>query len=326
MPKQKKVKVEKVPKQKKVKAEKVAKGGKKSKTKTKINFRNYKSTNSMIITTIFVFRIVMVAFLFTYPFVFALTPVFDSGTKQLMFYTVESIPAGITNFFSFGSLVSGTESITRFVPYMFWMLSGFLVLVAFFAPFFGSKTKGSKGFLAFYYMLLGGIGIGIIYALQFLLIDMFPHVPFSMDNWSERTQKDIYWDGIHRLFSFDSFWMILNQIFHCVSIVFGIWCAIESDLIRRKKLKYSDILTNINKANSLANKVLQGHLEFGNVSDEDLRLSVHKLKSKLNIDEMMNDEQRRKEFEEEKSRAQEIEQVRSEQEHDSLQNEIKEAV
>lgn len=317
-------------KEPKVKKEKVPKVKKTAKTKklgkTKINFKNYKATNPMIITTIFTFRIIVIAFLFTYPFLFALTSVFDRGAKQLMMYTVESAPSGINSFFSFGSSVSGNESILRTVPFMLWLLSGMLVFFFYFLPFLNSKSKGAKGFLSFYYLLIGGIGFGLIYGLQFFAIGEMPHSNYDMENWINASQRDLYWKEMSAYFSFDSIWMIMNQIFHGITIVIGLWCAIESDLIRRKKLKYSDLLTNADKSNSLANKVLSGELEFGNVPDENLRLSITKLKNKLSIDAAMTEELNREAYEEGDSRQNEIEMTRSEQEQDHLNKEIKEAV
>jgi hypothetical protein len=315
-----KIKKEKVPKQAKVKA------NKSKKSRRKINFKNYKSTNGAIIIAIFWFRIIMIVFLFTYPFVFAMTSMFDRGVKQLLFYTVESIPVNVVKIFSFGSLVSGTESISRIVPYTLWLICGAATFLVFFLPFFNSKTKGSKGFLSFYYLMIGGIGIGLIYALQFLFIDWMPHQTYDMSNWNEMTQRDLYWNEMKNFFRFDSLWMIMNQIFHCVTIVFGLWCAIESDLIRRNKLKYTDLLVNMDKSNSLANKVLQGQLEFGNVPDENLHLSINKLKAKLNIDLAMNEELKREEYEQTQSRQEEISMNRGQSEQDVLEKEIKEAI
>lgn len=325
--KEPKIKKTKVPKQPKEKTEKqLAKEEKKASKKRRFNFKNYKSTNSMIILMIFIFRIVMTAFLFTYPLIFALTSVYDRGTKDLMLYTAEIAPKGMTSFFSFGSSVSGIESMTRAVPYMLWLIWGFITLFVFFLPFFTSKTKGSKGFLSFYYMLIGGIGFGIIYALRYEIISIMPHDSYDMSNWNEVDAKSRYWADLNEYFSEKSFWMILNQIYFGITIVFGVWEAIESDLIRRGKLSYSDLITNVNKANSLANKVLNGQLEFGNVPDENLHLSITKLKAKLNIEAAMTAEELGKSYETEDSRQTEIEKERQNIQKPELENEIKEGV
>jgi hypothetical protein len=262
---------------------------KKAKTKKhRLKFRKPKTTNPMIITMIYLFRVLVIVFVAVYPVLIACTAAFDDGAKNFMLYALYSLPQNFVKFLTFNSQ-SSAEGAVRVIPLLIWLVFALMVFLMYFLPFILSKHKGAKGFLAFYYMLFAAIGYGLIYGAHFWLIDQLPHGDTGLDPVI-MDQKTMYWIELKNTFSYTSFWMIGQQIFHGITFVFGVWCAIESILIRKKKLSYDDLVTNFDRENTLANKILNGQLEFGNVADENLKLSIMKLKNKLNIEAAMVEE------------------------------------
>jgi len=259
--------------------------------KLRLNINNYKSTSSFVITSIFVLRIVSVFVLILFPILIALASFFDSGIKALILYTLGFLPDFFQRLFAFGNTTSKIENVSRILPFIIWLGAGFLMFFFYFLPFITSKSKKGKGFQSFYFLLLTIIGFFLIYGFQFFIIDLLPHGNDQMSAIVSGDWKTVHWFDLKNNFHWNSFWMISIQIVHIVTFLFFVWAAIESDLIRRKKLSYDDLVIDYSKQRSLVNDVLSGNLEFGSVPDENLKLSIKKLKSKLNIDEQIVTEQ-----------------------------------
>lgn len=249
----------------------------------------YKPTKSITITFIYLFRLCMIAYWIIVPIFFALIFYYDPGVKPLFKYVVMVLFAKI-------SIVDGEYIITNDVEKLaslliwiitpsIWFVSFLLIYLFVYKPFFKKKTYGKRAYLAFRFFFWSILSTALIYIIWFS-IDFLPHKPSEGIGNGFINPSDKYWSAAKENFSPWNGWMIFFQCIQAILLFFGIYTAIEADLIRRRKLDFNELFKSDINDRSIVNQVLEGRLEFGQYDSASLKKDLKELKSKMKEEEV----------------------------------------
>ncbi|ASP28639.1 hypothetical protein SCORR_v1c08670 [Spiroplasma corruscae] len=240
----------------------------------KLKYRKYSATNVIINTIIVTSRIIMLLFAFSAPVIFVLALIYDQGLRYLFIYTLSLITFKKGNIYN-----QETVNISLWVYALiaiFVLIISFVFGIAF--PFLTKNTWKKRAILAFnllFWPLLFG---GIIYVINYTipLFGNYPEVG-SSSSIDENNVIAWYYTALKKSYSYKNTWLIILQSIYIIIMIFGIFTIFEADLARRLKIIYWDESFNEQNNYSLMNHVLEGRVNFGEVSRDEIKPKLKEL-------------------------------------------------
>lgn len=261
------------------------------KKQSKINFKNFKSTNSFLMIWITVLRIMMVVFSILAPIFIVLSYYFDLGMQVLTGYVFTTFFPDQTNT---GNAYSYNAELFRFIiTPILWFISSIIIFFAGLIPYFSKNTYKKRVILAINQFFWPLFFIGVLWGVWFS-VRFFPSGPESDINATIYPRYE-YWSLLINNDSFSpwSGWMIFYQCVLLIWIFFAIFTAIEASLIKKHKLDFSDFFKKEIDYKSLVHQVVEGNIVFG---EQKYNNETKKRLKELEIKENMLQKQRHEEL------------------------------